>query len=185
MKALADKADFSVNWRPFQLNPSAEGGEGVNKMEMYTKKFGADRVKGLLPQMIATGQQDGINFSYGGNVGNTFDSHRLIAFAEKQGKQDAIVEELFRNYFEEEKCLSDQKVLLAAANKVGLTGAEELLAGSMESAEVNADLDRYQGSMGISGVPHFLFNGKHGESGALPSSDLKKIIEQCIRESKA
>jgi predicted DsbA family dithiol-disulfide isomerase len=36
------------------------------------------------------GAQEGISFSYGGLVGNTLNSHRLIAWAEKQGKQDQV-----------------------------------------------------------------------------------------------
>ncbi len=36
----------------------------------------------------------------------------------KIGKQDAVVEELFRNYFSEEKFIGDRAVLLAAAEKV-------------------------------------------------------------------
>ena len=36
--------DFDIRWRPFQLNAQAPEGKGVNKLDMYKKKFGADRV---------------------------------------------------------------------------------------------------------------------------------------------
>jgi len=36
-------------------------------------------------------------------VGNTFDSHRAIYLASLVGKEDAMVEELFKNYFSEQK----------------------------------------------------------------------------------
>merc|ERR1719191_2327023 len=94
--------------------------------------------------MMQVGRQDGIEFSYGGNTGNTFDSHRLISLAGKQGKQDELVEELFHNYFEEEKCISDRTVLLAAAQKVGITDANAMLNSNSEASEVKTDLEAYQ-----------------------------------------
>lgn len=179
MRKLSDKADFEVRWLPFQLNAQAPGGEGVNKLQVYKQKFGEDRVAAMLPQMVATGAQHGINFSYGGNTGNTYDSHRLISFAAKQGKQDAIVEELFSNYFEQEKCLSDRRVLLAAAEKVGVTGAAEMLDSNAERSEVDADLREYQSGKRISGVPYFIVNGgQFQESGAIPSEDFVRIFNR-------
>mmetsp|Transcript_69335 Transcript_69335/g.181698 ORF Transcript_69335/g.181698 Transcript_69335/m.181698 type:complete len:183 (+) Transcript_69335:188-736(+) len=182
MAQFSDRADFVVRWHPFQLNPKAAKGEGVNKMNMYTEKFGKERVEQMLPRMLETGRKDGINFSYGGNTGNTFDSHRLISLAAKQGRQDALVEELFRNYFEEEKCISDHKVLLAAAEKAGVEGAAACLAGKDEAQDVQQELRKYQDQMRISGVPHFLFNGKFGESGAIESEQLQQIFKQLLRE---
>mmetsp|Transcript_43868 Transcript_43868/g.129882 ORF Transcript_43868/g.129882 Transcript_43868/m.129882 type:complete len:183 (-) Transcript_43868:117-665(-) len=182
MSKFSDKADFQVKWHPFQLNPDAPKGQGENKMELYKRKFGADRVAAMLPMMLETGKKDGINFSYGGNTGNTFDSHRLISVAAKQGKEDAMVEELFRNYFEEEKCISDHKVLLAAAEKVGIQNAAAFLAGKDETQDVQSELQNYQGKMRISGVPHFIFNGKISESGAIESQQLQQIFSGLLRE---
>ena len=45
-------------------------------MEMYIEKFGKARINIMLPQMKETGLLEGINFSYGGSTGNTFDYHR-------------------------------------------------------------------------------------------------------------
>mmetsp|Transcript_69336 Transcript_69336/g.181703 ORF Transcript_69336/g.181703 Transcript_69336/m.181703 type:complete len:183 (+) Transcript_69336:175-723(+) len=182
MAKLADKADFQVKWHPFQLNADAPRGAGENKMALYNAKFGAARMEQMLPMMVETGKKHGISFSYGGNTGNTFDSHRLISLADKQGKQDALVEELFRNYFEEEKCISDHKVLLAAAEKAGVEGAAACLAGKDEAQDVQQELRKYQDQMRISGVPHFLFNGKFGESGAIESEQLQQIFKQLLRE---
>lgn len=181
MREFAGKADFDVHWLPFQLNPQAEGGQGVNKLEMYRSKFGAARVEQMLPMMVATGRKEGIEFSYGGNTGNTFDSHRLISLAAKQGRQDEMVEELFRNYFEQEKCISDQAILAAAADKVGIVGVQEMLSGTGETEEVNAELRTYQEGMRINGVPHFVVNGKYHESGAIEPSSFVQIFEKCLK----
>lgn len=90
---------FDVLWRPFQLNPDAPGGRGVNKMDMYLEKFGKASCDAMIPRMTETGRAVGINFSYGGYTGNTFDSHRLIWKAREEGGsalQDKVVESLFK-----------------------------------------------------------------------------------------
>mmetsp|Transcript_91414 Transcript_91414/g.258862 ORF Transcript_91414/g.258862 Transcript_91414/m.258862 type:complete len:181 (-) Transcript_91414:38-580(-) len=179
MGKFSDRADFEVQWHPFQLAPGAPGGKGVNKLEMYKQKFGEQRVKQMLPHMASVGQREGISFSYGGNVGNTFDSHRLISLAGRQGRQDALVEALFRAYFEQERCISDPEVLLDAARSAGVAGAEEALAGDEEAAAVRDELARYQGEMRISGVPHFIIGGRQ-ESGALESGQFQEIFHKLL-----
>lgn len=181
MVDFKDKVDFQVHWLPFQLNPQAPGGKGVNKIEMYTKKLGGGWKSWLIrPFFFVVGLREGIRFSMGGNTGNTFDSHRLISLASKQGLQDQVVEELFQNYFEQEKCISDHEVLLAAAQKVGLTGAAEMLESDAERAEVNADLQSYQQTRGIRGVPHFIIQGRITESGAPGAAFFKKVFSEIL-----
>mmetsp|Transcript_83010 Transcript_83010/g.240165 ORF Transcript_83010/g.240165 Transcript_83010/m.240165 type:complete len:181 (-) Transcript_83010:82-624(-) len=180
MRRFSDKADFQVTWRPYELNPAAPGGKGINKLAMYNEKFGEARVKQMLPYMQQVGQQDGINFSYGGNVGNTFDSHRLISLAQKQGKQDELVEELFRNYFEQEKCISDHEVLLAVAQKVGVAGAAEMLRSTAEVEEVRADLRQFM-PKAQQGVPQFLIDGRPLQPGAQDVRELEERFAAILR----
>ena len=49
--------DFDIRWRPFQLNAQAPEGKGVNKLDMYKKKFGADRVAAMVPRMESVGKK--------------------------------------------------------------------------------------------------------------------------------
>lgn len=103
---------------------------------------------------------EGLHYSTGGLTGNTLDSHRLIEWAGKHGadKQDALVEELFLNYFTQEKYIGDREVLVAAANKVGLTGAAEYLADPNNGRQ--EVLDMVNKARGIGGVPFFVVNKK-------------------------
>lgn len=185
MRDFEDKVDFQVSWLPFQLDPDAPGGEGVDKMDMYTKKVGGGWKSWFIrPFFFLLGCKEGISFSMGGNTGNTFDSHRLISSAAKQGLQDAMVEELFQNYFEQEKCISDHGVLLAAAQKVGMTGAMELLAGDAERVEVNTDLRHYQQMKGIRMVPHFIIQEKHDVPGAYGAASFRQLFGDIVEGRK-
>lgn len=88
-----------IRWRPFFLD--AHLPKKLNKLEHYKEKFGAARVARMIPYMVEVGRSCGINFSYGGDIGNTLDSHRLIEYAYVKGgqdKQDAVVNALFRRY---------------------------------------------------------------------------------------
>lgn len=164
-KSFPDVA-FEVRWRPFQLNADASL-VGENKLQMYNRKFGADRVAAIVPHMTKMMAQIGVEYNMGGLTGNTFDSHRLLAWAETFGldKQDALVEELFMNYFSQEKFLGDREVLVAAAAKAGLEGAKarELLADeSSFKLEVQQQLT-LPSKLRVSGVPFFVVTRMDGE----------------------
>jgi predicted DsbA family dithiol-disulfide isomerase len=179
MRKFEGQKQFEVRWHPFQLNPQADPKKGVNKMEMYKQKFGEERVEQMVPAMTETFAKEGMEYSMEGMTGNTFDSHRLIWLAGEQGadKQDAVVEELFKNYFTQGKYINDKEVLLAAAEKAGVQGAEKLFTDEdLGKEEVMQELNTY--AKGISGVPHFMINRKYALSGAQDAGTFAKVFEQ-------
>uniref|UniRef100_A0A061S152 Dsba oxidoreductase n=1 Tax=Tetraselmis sp. GSL018 TaxID=582737 RepID=A0A061S152_9CHLO len=107
MLTFQGRADFVVNWRPFQLNPSASR-EGVNKLEMYREKFGEERLRQIMPRLTQVFAEEGLKYSLGGLTGNTLNSHRLVAAAERVGLGSALVEELMKGYFTEERFINDR-----------------------------------------------------------------------------
>ncbi|CAF4189278.1 unnamed protein product [Rotaria sordida] len=124
-------------------------------MDRYKQIFGEARVKQMLPQMIETGKQEGIQFSFGGKVEN----------GEK--KQNDLINILFRAYFEQEQDLSDHQVLIRAAELVGFNPNEikQFLQSDKYKKEVREEINQSQ-EHGISGVPHFRINDKIELSGA-------------------
>lgn len=165
------KVDVSISWHPFQLDPSLPRNGSVMKMERYKLKFGEERVKQMLPQMIETGRQDGIEFSFGGKIGSTFDSHRLLHYVKQQidgeKKQNDLINILFRYSFEEEKDLSDHEVLINAAEQIGFNRnqIQEFLQSNEYVKEIQDQFHR-NNQQGISGVPHFRINDRIELSGA-------------------
>ena len=180
--------NFNVLWRPFQLNATAPKGKGVNKMEMYIEKFGKSRMDAMLPQMKETGLKEGINFSYGGYTGNTFDSHRLIWKAKEVGGidlQDKVVESLFKAYFEEEKSMGDLSVLIDCANRVegmmdDVSVKEYLEESNNGKNETLKELEEYRRVYGVSGVPFFIFNDKYSLSGAQPPDEILSVFKKLV-----
>jgi predicted DsbA family dithiol-disulfide isomerase len=154
--------DFELTWKPFFLDPRLPGGKGKDKMEHYRAKFGAERVAQMMPHMVRTFENEGIpNYSMGGRVGNTMDSHRLLEHAVRIGgpaKQDALVEKLFERYFVGGQALSDRAVLLEAADAVALDGAREVLESGELTEEVWHSVEGAY-SAGVTGVPYFRIDG--------------------------
>lgn len=171
-KAVAlskDQYDFEFKWHPFFLDPSLPK-EGISKEANYKSKFGTARANQMIARMTEVFKGVGLEYDMSGLTGSSLDSHRLILFAGKQGSdvQHNLVEELFTGYFTQGKFIGDRDFLLECANKVGLEGAAEYLDDPNNGLqEVNEELGKY--SANISGVPHYVINGKHQLSGGQPS----------------
>ena len=136
----------------------------INKMEHYQRKFGPERAAAMIPRMKATGAEEGIDFSYGGKIGSTLLSHRLIRYVRRQRPElgNAIVDAVYHAYFEQEKDIADIDTLADIAASIGLKEAEvrEFLQGKDEEAAVqNEVINAYR--EGIDGVPHFKFDNQY------------------------
>jgi len=176
---------FEVNWRPFQLNPN-QPKEGGNKMEELRRKYGDATVQRMMPRLEQAFRGLDIPFKYGGNTCNTFDSHRLAAWALTVGsdKQDALMERIFRKYFCEEKSLSREEVLMEAVEEAGLDkqAASQVLSDASAFKD-DVALQKKKFARGVSGVPFFLFNGMEGVSGAQPPEVFASIFEELEQTS--
>src|SRR5579871_4652671 len=113
-----------VGWLPFQLNPQMPK-EGISRREYRTRKFGSwGRSLELDAKVVSVGKEEGIDFAFDkiDRTPNTFDAHRLIWLADKEGVQDAVVEALFRAYFIEGRDISKRQTLLDVVAEAGWTG---------------------------------------------------------------
>ena len=175
---------FSTNWFPFYLNPDSPK-VGVDKAAFYMSKFGEQRTAGIFRMLGQVGQQEGINFKFGGKTGNTRDSHRLVQLGKTKGPQmqTRVIEELFAAYFENEKDITSHETLLDAAEKAGLdkNEAKDWLDSGKGGPEVDKEVqDAY--AQGISGVPNFTINGKFEVGGAQEPGAFVQLFERIKRQ---
>jgi predicted DsbA family dithiol-disulfide isomerase len=159
-----------VGWRPFQLNPDMPR-EGMERQEYLRLKFGAQGGGKTYQAVEAAGREEGIPFDFAAikRTPNTLDAHRLIRYAEGIGRQDEIVEAVFRAYFIDGLNIGDQDVLvsLAAALGVDEQAVRRYLASSEDEEQVRAE-DDFARKIGIHGVPCFIIERKYAISGAQP-----------------
>ncbi|CBY01902.1 hypothetical protein IAQ61_006498 [Plenodomus lingam] len=170
---------FSTNWFPYYLQPDA--GNSVNKQAMYESKFGKERTAVMQQRLSEIGKEEGIHFKFGGNTGNTRDSHRLIQLGKTKSPQvqTRVIGELFAAYFENEKDITSREVLTEAGVRAGLTDEEikDWLESGKGGPEVDQQVQRAQ-RQGVSGVPNYTINGKFQVGGAQDSDTFAQLFER-------
>jgi len=170
-----------VFWRPFQLNPTMPKAGMDRRVYLEAKFGGQDEVQAIHDRIIVAGVSAGIEFAFGRitRTPNTFDAHRLIWFAQQQGRQDALVEALFHGYFTDGVNVgeADQLILLAAG--AGLDGAAVgRFLDSNDGVEGVRQEEARGRQLGIRGVPYFVLNGKTAVSGAQSVETFVAAINQ-------
>jgi len=179
-------AHARITWRPFQLNPTMPS-DGMDRTAYLKAKFGSSETFGRMEeQLLAAGVEERIPFAFEKiqRTPNTFVAHRLVWYAEQQGKQDTMVEALFRGYFLEGKNIGDVTTLTHVAAEAGLdrTETEEFLESEKGVVEVKAE-EAVGRRLGIRGVPYFVINGAVAISGAQPPDIFVSAIQQAEKES--
>lgn len=104
----------------------------------------------------------------------------MLELAKGTGKQDTLMEVLFRCYFEEEKNIGDVDVLVAAAEEAGVAGARELLDTEEGVAEVRREARKWATGHSVTGVPVFVFQSHLAVSGAQDPATLLSAMEQAL-----
>ncbi len=173
-----------VRWHPFQLNPDLAP-EGMDRGEYVRTKFGPRAVE-VYDRVKAVGLSEGIAFNFDGIVRqpNTRVAHSLIAVAEPGESQNRLVQALFDAYFIDNLDLTDVQTLAQVARDAGLD--EERIQQALGDADLHAHItqsDERARSVGISGVPFFIFNGEFAISGAHEADSLLDAMEQAVAEA--
>jgi predicted DsbA family dithiol-disulfide isomerase len=175
-----------VRWLPFQLNPDLPP-SGIPRSEYIERKWGKARGPEAYSRVAAAGRTVDIPFAFE-NITvqpNTLDSHRLLHYADQQGRQDEMSEELFKAYFLEGVNLTDHDALARVAGRAGLDRkAVAAYLASDADRDMVGQADVEARSAGIGGVPFFIFNRRVGVSGAQESDVLLQAMEQAVKEQQ-
>ena len=183
--ALASDVPVHVNWRPFFLNPWVPR-EGISRDEYLTAKFGSpEAYKNIAGRVVAAAADEGLQYNPGSvkRQPNTIDSHRLIHWAEAEGKAAQMKQRLMELYFRDGGDLTSTDVLVQAAADVGMDAdsVRKRLATDEDVERISAQAQEAS-EKGISGVPTFVFAQKYAVSGAQPADQLAQAIRQISAE---
>jgi predicted DsbA family dithiol-disulfide isomerase len=122
------------------------------------------------------------DFARRGRIYNTFDAHRLLHWADGEGKQQALKHALFNAYFTEGLDPSNRDVLVSVASGVGLDGerARQILDSDEFAREVR-EREKFYAGLGIQAVPSVIINDRHLIQGGQPP----EVFEQALRQLAA
>jgi predicted DsbA family dithiol-disulfide isomerase len=176
--------DTEIRWRPYQLDATIPP-EGIARRTYLERKFGT-RVDEIYARVAAAGREAGIDFAFDRieRSPNTLDAHRLIRWAQSAGRQNDMVEELFRSFFIEGRDIGDHAVLTEIAAAAGMDAevVQRLLAEDADKEPVREEIATAQ-RLGVTGVPFFIFAGRFGLPGAQPAEILANAMSKAARKS--
>ena len=175
--------DVEVVYRSFELDPTVPtGGDSPLLVDYLARKFGdRSRVQAAHARLTDAGAELGIDFRWCGmRRANTFDAHRLLAWALHEhgpDKQRAVKKRLLHAYFTDGADVADHAVLAQLAADVGLdpAAASALLASDDEADFVRAEREEAYGN-GINAVPTFIVEGQWMLQGALDTDKWVKAL---------
>ena len=179
---MGDEIEADIHFQPFELNPGM-GPAGQDMGEHLTEKYGSTEAQQEQAREMLRhrGAALGFTFEMGkrGRIYNTFDAHRLLHWAEDQGRQLALKETLFEAYFTNGENPGAHDVLLRAAGAAGLNqdAARQVLESNAYADEVR-QLEYYWQRAGIRSVPAIVINQRHLISGGQPP----EVFEQALRQ---
>lgn len=184
LERLGDTVDAHIEVHPYELNPQmGPGGEAI--VDYLGKKYGRTReqIEETQAMIRARGQEVGFDFGPRDYVYNTFDAHRLLYWARRDGKQVPLKFALLRAYHSNGLDPSNHDVLVEAAQSVGLDAAEarNVLANGDYANDVRAEEQHYQ-SMGIQSVPSIIFDDRYLVTGGQPVEAFEQAITQILAQ---
>ncbi|KAH8929028.1 thioredoxin-like protein [Atractiella rhizophila] len=174
---------FNIKYEAFQLDPTLSDDEPVEKRARYAEKFGQERAKLMEQSMIERGKKVGINFNYDGMTRQTTRAQRLLqkaAASDKHCMQHAVLERLFKGYFEEAKDIGSLDFLSDVAENAGLMSKQEALdfLKTDEMLDVVKAAINTSRKLQIQGVPFTIVASMFGISGAQEPERFLEIFEK-------
>jgi len=182
LERVGDAVSADIHFQPFELNPQLPQ-TGQDITEHLVQKYGStpEQLRHNQEAIRARGAELGFTFDMGkrSRVYNTFDAHRLLHWAELEGRQLELKRALFAAYFTAGRNPSDREVLVDLATQAGLdpVRAREVLESGRYADDVR-EREQLYGRLGIQAVPSVIVNDKYLIQGGQPVD----IFEQALRQ---
>lgn len=182
LAAFAHRDEVDVVWHAFELDPGGPSVALGDPVAHLARKYGRslDEARSMIEHVIDVAAKDGLDLQlFRVRRGNTFDAHRVLQLAADRGAGEAVKTRFFRAYMSEGEAIGDREVLVRLASEAGLDAAEvrEMLEGDRYAAAVRED-EAMARSIGITGVPFFVFGRKLAVAGAQSSDVLGQALER-------
>jgi predicted DsbA family dithiol-disulfide isomerase len=147
LAAFEGSDEVRVAHRSFQLDPTRVKGETPSRRAMLQSKYrlSEEQVRTMDLKMEQMAAAEGLEYHLtdAGLTGNTLDAHQLVHLAATHGREDEMIERLYKAYFTEQRSVFDIDSLQALATDEGLAAAEvrDALEGGRYVDDVRRDLN--------------------------------------------
>ena len=175
--------DVTITFRAYQLDPTPVPRPLPIKAVMAAKFGGPARAEQMFAHVADIAAGDGLRLDFDSAIAaNTFDAHRLVAWAAAQGRQADMVDAVQRAHFTEGVDVGSPAALAGVAGRIGLDRAAALayLGSDAGTDAVEADLG-WARELGITSVPTFVIDQKYAVQGAQEASVLRQALAEIAR----
>src|SRR5690554_704161 len=186
LEQFGDRDKLEVVWKSFQLDPTlpeVQTGSYTDHL-MESKGMGRKQVEGMLDNVTQMAANVGLEYNFDKSViVNSMKAHQLTQLAKTRGLGDEIEELLFRAFFTEGKNIADDETLVELGKEAGLNETEirNSLSDDKYTELVKKDIQEAH-SLGVTGVPFFVFDRKYAVSGAQPPQAFLQTLEKSFGE---
>lgn len=173
-RAMELVPDVEVNllFRPYELDPTIPM-EGVDYKAYSAHAFSSDaakeRARMMRNALVKYGEEEDVPFDFENITTrpNSLNAHRVVRWAQGQGKAADAKEALFSAFFSDGRDIGNTDVLIDIAASVGLDASivGDLLASDADIAAVRKEEDAFR-EMGVAGVPTYIANRRLAIQGA-------------------
>lgn len=188
LQRIGGDVTANVHFQPFELNPQMPP-EGQDIAEHIAQKYGSTPEQLAQSQEAIRARGAALGFTFNldkrNRIYNTFDAHRLLHWAELEGRQNALKQELFAAYFTQGHNPSDREVLIEVATSAGLdpNRAREVLESGLYAQEVR-EREQFYGRQGIQAVPSVIVNDRYLIQGGQPVEVFERTLRKIVAESQ-
>jgi len=189
LEEFSHRDDVKITYHSYQLMPDYPENSLLPSAEAVAKQKGmpVEQFKQMNDGVAQRGAEVGLDYNFDQALTvNSRRAHRLSHFAEQQGVQHELMQNLFKAYFTDGKNVEDREVLADLAAEVGLDRDEALAKMDNEELDHAVQADINQASqIGVQGVPFFVFNNKYAVSGAQPQQVFQQVLETVWGEANS
>jgi predicted DsbA family dithiol-disulfide isomerase len=184
LQRTAGEVSADLHFQPFELNPGMPP-EGQDITEHLAEKYGATPEQSARNREAIRARGEAVGFTFRmdkrGRIYNTFDAHRLLHWAELEGKQQALKHALFAAYFTDGENPGSHEVLVRLAAGVGLdpVRAHEILETDAYAEETRQQ-ERFYLDQGIHSVPAVIINDRYLIQGGQPVEVFERALRQVV-----
>ena len=181
--------EVEIEYKSYLLTPDAKYVPGQDYYQAFAKMkdISIEEVKTMFQRVIDMGQSSGVNINYDiAKFSSTSDAHRVFQYAKEVGKGTEFFKRFYAAHFSEGEVMSDRETIVRLSQEVGLDGTEvgKVLDSGEYFEKVTQEISEAR-TVGVQGVPFFVFNNKYAVSGAQPVESFNQILDKVWEEEQA
>lgn len=181
LEKFAHKENVRIKYRSFQLNDPQDNEGEIYVTEALSKKYGMPKkqINLMNEQLQKQGKEAGITLNFEKLLHiQTSDVHRIVKHAESLGQSKDLINDLFEEYFTNNKNISEEETLIPLAVKAGMEEAEakRVFETCKYGRSVKEDIELAR-EFNVQGVPFFVINEKYAVPGAQAVDAFIEILE--------